>query len=319
MPITIEPATQRLLHRTLNESFPDAHISPSDVEALAAALHGRQAETPGIALPDKLQNLDLRACAAELESLLKSNTPEAADAEGVGKAARIKDDATRYYWVEGRHTRKHPSGFEPFVGKLAMARVTLPARNPRDFKTAIGSIIPSDHLIATVEEANDKYEKSLGYKIERLDVITPPRQGLRFGAISVMLAYRAGSTSPSAYILEAGTANGQPKVVFLGKTMDTKINQYSGYQPTPFACSTDAYTGTLSMNGDSPDELHITARKIVDGKSQEAYMDLTAKFAEEHGEHVRNIWPGLLIARAVVIVLSRHLKGIPNGCEQRSL
>jgi len=52
----------------------------------------------------------------------------------------------------------------------------LPPTKPGKISTAIGSIEPSDHLIDTVFEANQKYARNLGYCRERVDCITPPRQ-----------------------------------------------------------------------------------------------------------------------------------------------
>ena len=64
--------------------------------------------------------------------------------------------------------------------------------------------------------------------------------------------------------------------------------------------------------------MRFTARKILNGVSQPAYMDLRVEFMEQTGT-IQNIWSGLLIARAVSIVLARRWKGIPDGCEKREL
>jgi hypothetical protein len=319
MAIQLNPGTRRLLQLKLREAFPDAHVEPGDVDALALALHqGKAAPGGKDTLPPELRDLDFSECAAQLDELAQVQSRALGDGGDIQHLTRLAGDRVRYYWVEATHAREHPHGYEPFVGKLAMLRVSLPPREPRDFPTAIGSFELEDHLIATVQEANDKFQGALGYPLQRVDVITPPRQGLRFGAISVILGYREPDKDPSCYILEAGTATGQAKVLFLGKTLSTKINQFSGYQPTPFTCSDNAYTGMLTLNGDSPGDLHITARKILGGKSQPAYMDLRAHFIEQTST-IRNIWAGLLIARAAVIVLSRKASGLPDGCEKKEL
>lgn len=315
MAIQLDPGTRRLLQQKLREAFPDAHVNPGDVEALALALHQGKAAPGGEALPPELRGLDFSGCAAQLDQLARDAMPQGGD---VQRFVRPPGDGLRYYWVEAVHARQHPHGLPPFVGELAMLRVTLPERVPAEVATAIGNFEPEDHLIATLLEANEKFQGPLGYPLQRVDVISPARQGLRFGAISVMLGYRDASQVPSCYILEAGTATGQAKVVFLGKTLATKINQYSGYRPTPFACSDNAYTGTLALQGDSPGDLHVTARKILNGKSQPAYMDLRAHFIEQT-DAIRNIWAGVLIARAALIVLGRQALGIPDGCEKKEL
>lgn len=197
-----------------------------------------------------------------------------------------------------------------------MARVTLPARSPQAFQTCIGQVLPGDHLVDTVLEANQKYARFLSQPIGRLDLVTPPRQGVRFGAISVLLGYALPTDlTPFCYILEAGTATGQPKVLYLGKTIDSTINAYSGYQPTPFACPSHAYTGKLTLQGDDPVLLRVTSREVEGGTSQAPYIDIQVEFALQTGS-VSTIWPGFLIARAASIVLMRKLRGtISTDCD----
>jgi hypothetical protein len=316
MAIQFDPSTRRILQRTLQQAFPDAYVHPRDIEALALALHDGSAD-PGNEgpLPADLAQLDLRSCATQLDDLAREEVPGGADPEDVTEVPHDGKIGVRYYWVEATHARQQPDGYPIFVGKLPMVRVTLPLFQPQTFVTAIGTVEEADHLIATVHEANDKFAGALGYPLQRVDVITPPRQKLRFGAVSVLLGYRDSTAQPTCYILEAGTATGQAKVLFLGKTLDATINQYTGYQPSPFACSDHAYTGTLSLDQDSPGQLHITARKIVQGVSQPPYMNLTARFTEQTTT-IRNIWSGFLMARAAAIVAIRQAKGLPNGCDK---
>jgi hypothetical protein len=318
MTIQFDPTTLRILQRTLRDAFPNAEVHQHDCEALALALHDPSWNTTQEPLPAELKCLDFTPWSDQLAQLARSELPGGAEAEGVTRAPRAAGDAVRYYWAEATHARLHPEGYAPFVGKLPMVRVRLPDRTPHDFVTALGTLEQADHLIATVFEANDKYAGKLGYALQRVDVITPPRQVLRFGAVSVMLGYRDATALPSCYILEAGTATGQAKVLFLGATMDSKINSYSGYQPTPFSCSDNAYTGTLTLAGDSPVLLHVTSRKIIDHVSQPAYIDIRVQFSEETTQ-LRNIWSGLLIARAALIVQGRKDRGLAPGCEKREV
>jgi hypothetical protein len=317
--IPLDPNARRILETALRASFPDAHIDPADVEAVALALHRGLAD-PGNEgpLPAAVAQLDFSQCADELEALAQGALADNAGLLDPALVPKCAGDPVRYYWAEATHVRQHPTGHQAFVGKLPMVRVSLPASAPRTFETSIGTVEPPDHLIATVHEANDKFAKVLGYELVRLDVITPPRQKLRFGAVSVLLGYRDPAALPCCFILEAGTATGQAKVLYLGKTLASTVNQFSGYRPTPFSCSDNAYTGNLTLDQDSPAKLHITARKILNGVNQPAYMDLSVVFAEQH-EHIQNIWSGLLIARAVAIVLARKLRGIPDGCEKKVL
>lgn len=314
----LDAVVKQLLADRLKESFPDASFDECDLEGVAVALQQNLAASP----PDKklFGALNSAALDAQKQTLdaLAAALPESArsSADGRSSASIHEADPISYYWVEAAHTRKTPDGYEPFTGELAMARASLPEREPRRFNTVIGTIEPSDHLIATIFEANEKYQKALGYPLARLDVITPPRQLLRFGAVSLFLGYRDAAGLPSCYILEAGTALGQPKVVYLGKTIATKINRISGYKPTAFSCADNAYTGEIEIHGHEPVRLHITARDIMGRgtKSAPPYMDLNVRFTKQTGS-VEHIWPGFLIARAALIVLDRQARGLENTCE----
>lgn len=302
------------MYEALKEAFPDARVTDADLLALAVCL--RRSKASGEELPAQLQAVDISAYDAQLSSYeAEAHLPPLEQTS----VARPANDTGRYYWAHATHTRKTPTGFQPFVGELPMARVTLPARVPQAFKTAIGDVVPGDHLVDTVLEANQKYARFLSQPIGRLDIVTPPRQGVRFGAISVLLGYAAPTDAvPFCYILEAGTATGQPKVLYLGKTIASTINSYSGYQPTPFACPSHAYTGNLTLNGDDPATLRVTSRKIEGGQSQAPYIDVTVQFSLQTG-HITTIWPGFLIARAASIVLMRALKGtISTECDNNT-
>lgn len=300
--VRFDRVTQGGLHAALQKVFPDARVKPSDLDALAVALF--RARSAGEALPADLARIDLSPYAASLAELSVSLGPS-----GGGVVEPASNEPYRYYWVRAEHARQSPGGFPSFVGELAMVRVTLPARTPKTFKTKIGSVEPGDHLIDTVLEANQKYARFLESPLGRVDLITPPRQGVRFGAISVLLGYKkAQDPLPFCYILEAGTATGQPKVVYLGKKLGSTINAYTGYQPTPFSCPNHAYIGKFQLTGDDPKQLEVAARKIEAGVSQQPYMKINVRFERETAS-IRNIWPGFLIARAASIVLFREQKG----------
>jgi len=317
MTIGLEDGLRTLLYQHLKASFPDAKLDECDVEGVALALlrRGTSLASDTEKLPEGLTLSALEPYRDALDALAESIGPTALAPEGNAPHARHAADNTGYYWVHATHTRKDPANYKPFEGKLAMVRVQLPYAAPRRFSTLIGTVEPSDHLLSTVREANDKYAQALGYPLEHLDLITPPRQLLRFGAISVLIGYRDDSRVPSCFILEAGTALGQPKVLYLGKNMDTKIDRISGYKPTAFSCSDNAYTGQLQMNGDEPELLHITARDILGGTtSAKPYMELSARFTRQTDE-ISSIWPGFLIARAALIVEARKARGLTNTCK----
>ena len=303
---------ERRRFRALKDSFPDAKVSNAEMLALAICI--RRERKQNSPLPPELSDIPL----AEYEQDLARESQKI-PAEQI-QTLDHPDDDYRYYWVEAVHTRMTPQGFSPFTGELAMARVTLSEMRPRKYRTAFGTISPGDHLIDTVYEANQKYARHLGYEIARLDLITPARQVLRFGAISILFGYKNKTDPrPSCYILEAGTATGQPKVLYLGKEIGAAINAYSGYFPTPFACPSHAYLGTLTLkNDDDPDQLKISSRRIEGGISEQPYIDVNIRWNLQTGK-LKNIWPGFLLARAAAIVIERSMPGtISTNCDDRT-
>jgi len=302
------------LKAKLRKAFPDARIDDSDVEGVALALQRREPAHDGSEA--KANRTALEQYRAQLDAFAESAAPAGLDAHGVSRVAR-RADGLGYYWAIAEHIRHgdDPQRFDPFEGKLAMVRVSLPAREPRRFATRIGTVEPGDHLIATVHEANDKYAETLTYALQRVDLITPPRQLLRFGAISVLLGYKDKGGLPTCYILEAGTAIGQPKVLYLGRTLDAKINRRTGYKPTLFSCSDNAYAGTLAVEGHEPKTLKIKARDIIGNTSAAPYITVNVSFEKQLGSNIDSIWPGWLIARAALIVERREAAGLKNTCE----
>jgi hypothetical protein len=313
----LDVAVKQLLSERLKEAFPDARFDECDLEGVALALQQNLATSaPDQKLFGAVERAVLDAHKKTFDAIAASLPANARARDGRASSTVHEADPLSYYWVEATHTRKTPDGYQPFTGELAMVRASLPEREPRRYNTVIGTVEPSDHLIGSLLEANEKYARALGYPIVRLDVITPPRQLLRFGAVSLYLGYRNAAALPSCYILEAGTALGQPKVLYLGKTLGTKINRITGYKPTAFSCADNAYTGEIELNGHEPTRLHITARDIMDRgtKSAAPYMDLNVRFTKQTGT-VQSIWPGFLIARAALIVLERQANGLKNTCE----
>ena len=300
------------LKAKLKKAFPDARIDDSDVEGFALALQRRAPE--GGEAP--IDPTPLAAYRAQLDALADSSAPVGLDAQGRSRVARMAD-SSEYYWALATHSRHtdEPQRFDPFQGKLAMVRVTLPEREPRRFSSRIGTVEPGDHLIATVYQANDKFAAHVGYPMQRVDLITPPRQLLRFGAISVLLGYQRADALPTCYMLEAGTAIGEPRVLFLGKTLTSTINRRSGYKPTEFSCSDNAYTGQLTVEGREPKRLVVTARDIIGNTSAKPYITVDVQFQKQTGSEIDSIWPGWLIARAALIVEARSRAGLVNTCE----
>lgn len=124
-----------------------------------------------------------------------------------------------------------------------MVRVTLPGTLPETIATAVGDVAPGAHLLTTVDEVAHKFGAHIDGEVDRVDLITPARlHGSRFAAVSVYLGYRAGRGDlPSFYVLEAGMATGEPKVLFFAPELDHRIVSQSGYRPTPFSDANHVY------------------------------------------------------------------------------
>jgi hypothetical protein len=298
MTIEFTDADRKKLRTRMRKAFPDSPADDTAVESFAVAAWLVKTPITGVDLAKYGPAIDARAKALGLTT--QSN--------GIGTEVRAKAmtavPAVRYYRVSATHDREMPD-FMPFTGHLNMVRVTLPESQPKTFKTRVGEVIARDHLMASVAEVRRKYGGVMG-PIQRVDLITPPRLGnVRFGAISAFLGYRQGDTQPSFYVLEAGTATGEPKVLYEAPSFGTVLLEFSGYKPTPFADQKHIYTAKLTRMGDSPDILRITGHK---DQSSPPYIKLTVKF-EETSNPVP-IWPGMHLLQAASIVIARQLAGV---------
>ena len=65
-------------------------------------------------------------------------------------------------------------------------------------------------------------------------------------------------------------------------------------------------------------QLNIKARKILGGVSQPHYMELMISFTEQTTT-VKNVWAGVVLAEAALIVWLRQQRGLPDGCEKKEL
>lgn len=282
----------------LRQSFPDAVVDEQTLAALALTAYLDESAGVGLDWDRYRGTLDAYV---ERWGLARSEGSEAPRL----RAAAGDPGALRYYMVHSTHDREVPD-YDPFTGHLGMVRVTLPATEPQKFATAIGDVEPADHLLATVAEVERKYGPHVDGTIERVDVITPARlHGSRFAAISVYLGYTAGHPVPTFYILEAGLATGQPKVLYFAPRIDFRILSYGGYRPTPFSDSDHVYTARLSLVGDSPLLLQIHAHRDAGSRP---YIRIHALFEETHRPDIT--WPGQHLVRATKIVARRLLAGV---------
>jgi hypothetical protein len=302
MAIGLGQSEVRKLRKQLRTAFPDAKLDASDPklpESLAIAAH-LTGTSIGVDLAPHA-----KAIAAEAKKLGLTTQPSL---NGHGAEIRVATRASaafRYYKVAATHDREKPD-LGPFTGHLGMVRVRLPDKTSKDFKaSALGDVLASDHLMATVAEVAKKYGGIIG-PIDRVDLITPARLGnMRFGAISIYLGYRRGEALPSFYVLEAGTATGEPKVLYESTSIDNQLLEFSGYSPTPFSDQKHIYTGRLTLLGDSPSLLRVNAHK---DQGSEPYIKLRVVFDET--DRPIAVWPGMHLLQAAVIVLARQHAGV---------
>ncbi len=160
------------------------------------------------------------------------------------------------------------------MGQLPLVRCSLPLTG--DFTadpvpvipTAIGTLQPGDRKIASVAMLSQFTTQPA----KRVDLLTPPRDTLvkaRFGAIALYLCYaEANDDVPSFYILEAGTATGEARVLFIAEGMGAIVNKQTSYQPTSFSKPTNYYNGKLTMHADPPGEPDVLVVTSTDTSGQ---------------------------------------------------
>jgi hypothetical protein len=211
-----------------------------------------------------------------------------------------------YYVGNAQHSRtKGGQTRDWFVGHLPLARVRLAATDRSAISTRIGVVDSTTSLYLTVAEFNDRLANTPGFKqAGAVEVITPPRMGgERFAAVAVYLSYaNAGDATPQAFVLEAGLAQGGPRVPFYGKAMDTVIVQQTNYQPTPFSTPSHWYRGRLTVQNNEPVALKVEV--FVDAQLQQQYMQVDVSYDAKTSESVPVVSPAVLRAEAALRVAS---------------
>jgi hypothetical protein len=195
--------------------------------------------------------------------------------------------ANAYYLGRATHARV-AAPHSIFLGDLPLVRVALPptgtSHTAPPIETEGGVVLPVDRLFPSIEVMWARYAPRLAHLggcPERVDLITPPRlKGSRFGAVALYLGYRkASDRAPCFFVLEAGLGTGQPRIPFLGPTMDTVIVAQTNYRPTPFSGPHHWYRGQLSMKADAPSEPETL---IVEGFRAEPPADPYIKVTVEY-------------------------------------
>lgn len=214
--------------------------------------------------------------------------PAAAPAASTAPLLSAAADPATYYIAEATHRRATAAPKSAFVGHLPVVRVRAPQSGVATIHTGGGDVLSGDHLVYSVDDVNSKFAGALGYSAARVDLVTPPRLwGARFGAVAAFIGYRDAGGAPSFYLLEAGMATGEPKVLFFGKTMDTEIVDFTHYTPTPFSSPDHRYVGKLAVSpAGEPLSLYVKAyRKPKNGNAFEAkpYIEIDVDYQKQSG------------------------------------
>ena len=198
------------------------------------------------------------------------------------------------YTLQAKHSRSKPIE-SVFTGRCQSVRATLPV-NPAGtdafIGTWIGTVEARDHLAFSILEVLDLYEREFTVRpvVGRVDLITGARfRGRRFSPVSIYLAYP--STSPTAkplfYMLEGGSAAGQPKAMYFARTMGDECKATADFSFTPFACAKNWYEGGMSMDPSNADPacVYLTIAQTRDGRHE--YMKLVVDY--ERDQRMRRV------------------------------
>lgn len=264
----VGPNRYAAIRSALLRAFPDALITDDVVDGVAAVLLRAPTSTPA------------------------DGPKDAAGREVAPIRRRVKEKAHRLYLGEATHHRvkSMPPEARPMESKftlaLPMVRVTLPERLDGDpiVTTEIGDVdLSRDHLLGSIDLVAGKYSGKdyLGYRPERVDLITPARAaGGRFAAIAIYLGYRRqADRGPSFYMFEAGTATGDAKMIYFSPDMQPIKGVTSHYLPTPFVTMRNTYSGVVTMsaapNEDEP--AYLVIRSQVPGDDA-PYITVTLQY-----------------------------------------
>jgi hypothetical protein len=119
-------------------------------------------------------------------------------------------------------------------------------------------------------------------------LIAPARRlTARFAAIAVYVGYRERDGMPSFYVLEAGTATGEPAVLYLSKTMTTHVDERAGYEPTPFS-SPDNIVRLIERNA----SFILVHALLIDDLQYRATLTMNELGTDPTQLKVACFWPG---------------------------
>jgi hypothetical protein len=199
---------------------------------------------------------------AFVDGLMRARTEASAKSGQDTRASSSRDaDPHRILSMRATHARRAPVT-SVFTATTHSVWVRLPLDEPVAFETEIGAVLPTDHLLPTVQAVRDRFGDRIGRPFERVDLLTPARTATRFSPMSLYFGYlREDDDKPSFVIYEPGDATGNPGALYLGESLDTVIEEQAGYKPTPLSSPEHWYVGGIRMasNGRDPDVLYMSA------------------------------------------------------------
>lgn len=205
------------------------------------------------------------------------------------------------YVCRADHHRLHPVEAR-FEAPVPMVRLELGQDHTPDRETPLGSVRGADHLLFSVRDVVARFGGELDRPVARVEIITPARRaGSRFSPIALFFGYaRPGDRRPSFFIVEAGTADGEASVLYLGRTLDAELSYATGYHPTPWTSNDQRYRSRLTMAADDePGELVVEA---IHAGASAPHLRITARFERQLA--VEAGVPAALTAEAALRVMT---------------
>jgi len=221
------------------------------------------------------------------------------------------------YWVgTGTHHRTSPIESR-FPVQLYFARVSvLDGWETSPIETPIGTMYAGDHKLYSMTLAREylaDMATTLNMKfpaLDRVHVISPVRSGgSRFGAIGVYLFFAHHERIPFAYVLEAGMATGESRVLYFGPDFVNPILRRSHYHPTPFSEASFYYRGLVKLQGADPSTLTV---EVLNDPKSEPHMRVDIAYSLVPEAFAVNVFPATLTLQAACRVAAiAEASGVP--------
>ncbi len=184
-----------------------------------------------------------------------------------------------YYLTWPDHGRSK-APYERFCQPVPMVRFSLPRDGQEIVNTLLGDAYPNDRKFNNLTDAVNRLKPTLGYAPGRVDLLTPLRSAdARFAALAMYLGYKkADDKQPTFFVVEAGLATGQPKVLYLAPTVDQGVNTQAAFSGTPFNMPWHWYKAKLEMTDEDPDVPQKLTIRGIRHKGAEAFITVNLHF-----------------------------------------